>query len=48
MAHDASLLLPEIRQQIHDLTLLKHSTGLSPPETELLLKLESHENNAPE
>ena len=41
-------LLPEIRQQIHDLTLQKHASGLSPPEQEILSKLEGKENYLPE
>ena len=36
-------LLPEQRQIIHDLILQKHATGLSPPEQEILLILESQE-----
>lgn len=39
--------LPDVRQAIHDLTLMKQSTGLSPPEEELLLLMEAQENCAP-
>ena len=37
------LVLHEQRQIIHDLTLLKHATGLSPPEMEMLEQLEADE-----
>ena len=40
--------LLELRHDIHDLTLMKRSTGLSPPEDETLLKLESQEIKLPE
>lgn len=35
--------LHEQRQLIHDLTLLKHATGLSPPQMEMLEQLEAEE-----
>ena len=34
------LLLRDVRQQIRDLTLRKHATGLSPPEEIIYLSLE--------
>ena len=40
--------LPDQRQEIHDLTLLKRSSGLSPPEDETLLKMEAQETILPE
>ncbi len=39
------LLLPELRQQIHDLTLQRHASGLSPPEQLILEKYESQEED---
>ena len=42
------LPLRDLRQVIHDLTLMKRSTGLSPPDEKLLLQLESMELNLPE
>ncbi len=42
------LLSHEVRVAIHDLTMLKHSTGLSPPEEEILLLFEERELNLPE
>ena len=35
--------LPDRRQEIHDLILMKHSTGLSPPEEQILNTLEANE-----
>lgn len=35
--------LPDQRQIIHDLTLQKRATGLSPPEQEILEQLEAEE-----
>ena len=43
-----NLLSHEVRVTIHDLTMLKHSTGLSPPEEEILLQFEDRELNLPE
>ncbi len=37
--------LPDRRQLIHDLTLLKHATGLSPPEEEILASEEGFESS---
>ena len=37
-------LLPEQRQVIHDIILLKHFTGLSPPEDEILDRMEAQEH----
>ena len=39
--------LPDQRQTIHNLTLQKHATGLSPPEEEMVLMMEAQENCAP-
>jgi len=36
-------MLSDYRQLIHDLTMQKRSTGLSPPEEELLLQMEAQE-----
>ncbi len=36
--------LPEQREIIHDLTIRKHTTGLSPPEEDILSKMEASEN----
>ena len=33
--------LPDQRQAIHDLTLQKHATGLSPPDEDILEKTEA-------
>ena len=41
-------LSDDIRRMIHDLTILNHSTGLSPPEEELLVKYEADEARIPE
>ncbi len=35
--------LPEQRQLIHDLVMMHRATGLSPPEEEILQKLEGEE-----
>ena len=35
--------LPDLRHEIHDLTVQKHSSGLSPPEEEILERLEVQE-----
>lgn len=40
--------LPDQRQTIHDMTLRKRASGLSPPEEEILLEQEAHELNQPE
>ena len=37
-------MLSDYRQLIHDLTIQKRSSGLSPPEEELLLRMESQED----
>ena len=42
------LPLSGLRHEIHNLTLLKRATGLSPPEDEMLHKLESQEIEIPE
>ncbi len=36
-------LLPDLRQQIHDLIMSKHASGLSPPEEELVIIFEAEE-----
>ncbi len=36
--------LPEQREIIHDLTIRKHTTGLSPPEEDILSNMEASEN----
>ena len=43
MRENELLPLLDLRQQIHDLTLMKHSTGLSPPEEQILVYLEAKE-----
>ena len=43
MRENELLPLPDLRRQIHDLTLMKRSTGLSPPEEHMLEQLESIE-----
>ena len=35
--------LPELRQTIHDLIIQSHCSGLSPPEEEMLEKMEAQE-----
>ena len=43
MGQNERLRLPDQRQIIHDLTLQKHASGLSPPEEEILARLEATE-----
>ena len=43
MRENELLALHEKRRIIHDLTLLKHATGLSPPEMEMLEQTEAVE-----
>ena len=43
MEQNEFLTLPELRQLIHDMTLQKRATGLSPPEEQLLDRLEMNE-----
>ncbi len=40
--------LPDQRQTIHDLTLRKRASGLSPPEEKILLEMEANEIIQPE
>ena len=44
MEQNQSQLLPDLRQQIHDLTVTKRATGLSPPEEHVLEQLEAQES----
>ena len=43
MDHNEFPPLSDLRQTIHDLTLQKRSSGLSPPDETVLAKLESQE-----
>ena len=38
--------LPDQRQTIHDLTLRKHASGLSPPEEDILVHVEVTEEHS--
>ncbi len=48
MKEQTSLPQFELRQEIHDLTVKKRATGLSPPEEEFLLRYEGKELILPE
>ena len=48
MRENERLPLLDLRQQIHDLTVTKKSTGLSPPQEQILDYLEAMEASAHE
>ena len=43
MEQEIILSMLDLRKQVHDLTLRKHASGLSPPEEELMIIFEAAE-----
>ena len=48
MSQNSELPLRDWRETIHDLILIMHRTGLSPPEVQILEKLEAEEASSSE